>query len=97
LPAPPRGRPKRPTARAASVRGRLLGDYPDLLLEWAWDVDGELDPGRLTAGSHERVAWRFLLEPAHLWETRVADRTYQPNVLERGAGLGPLGAVFPAR
>jgi hypothetical protein len=80
LPTPPRGRPKRPTVRgAASVRGRLLADYPDLLPEWAWDVNAELDPRRLAAGSHERVAWRCLLDPAHVWETRVADRTYHDS------------------
>lgn len=77
LPAPPSGRPRRPTARAtAAVRGRRLGDYPDLLLEWAWEVNAEVDPARLAAGSHERVAWRCLLDSAHVWETKVAERTY---------------------
>jgi hypothetical protein len=31
---------------------------------------------RLPAGSRERVAWRCLLDPAHVWETRVSDRAY---------------------
>jgi hypothetical protein len=77
LPVPPSGRPKhaRPR-RAASVAGRRLADYPDLVLEWAWDGNAGLDPATLPAGSRERVAWRCLLEPAHVWETRVSDRTY---------------------
>jgi hypothetical protein len=75
LPTPPAGRPKRPSPHAGSVKGRRLADYEDLMLEWAWDVNAELDPGRLAAGSSERVAWRCLLEPAHVWETRVAERT----------------------
>jgi hypothetical protein len=75
LPIPPSGRPRRTSPHAGSVRGRRLADYPDLMLEWAWDVNAELDPARLAAGSAERVAWRCLLEPAHVWETRVADRT----------------------
>jgi len=80
LPAPPSGRPKRERSReAASVCGRRLADYPDLLAEWAWDTNGDLDPARLAAGSHERVAWRCLLEPAHVWETRIADRTYHDS------------------
>jgi len=33
-------------------------------------------PATLPAGSRARVAWRCLLEPAHVWETRVSDRTY---------------------
>ena len=76
LPTPPSGRPRRPvTHDPGSVRGRHLGDYPDLLAEWAWDINGDLDPARLAAGSHERVAWRGLLDPAHVWETRVSERT----------------------
>lgn len=46
------------------------------MAEWAWDVNGDLDPTTLAAGSAERVAWRCLLEPAHVWETRVSSRTY---------------------
>ena len=75
LPTPPSGRPRRPSPHAGSVKGRRLTDYEDLMLEWAWDVNADLDPARLAAGSSERVAWRCLLEPAHVWETRVADRT----------------------
>jgi hypothetical protein len=76
LPLPPTGRPRRMTSRGpGSVRGKRLADYPDLLAEWAWDANPELDPARLAAGSHERVAWRCLLEPAHVWESRVSERT----------------------
>lgn len=76
LPLPPTGRPRRRAAHAPGpVRGKRLADYPDLLAEWAWDANAELDPVRLAAGSHERVVWRCLLEPAHVWESRVADRT----------------------
>ncbi len=101
LPAPPRGRPKRAAPReAASVRGRLLADYADLLEEWAWDVNADLDPARLAAGSHERVAWRCLLDPAHVWETRVADRTYHDSAcpFHMGIRVHPaesLAAFYP--
>jgi len=78
LPTPPSGRPRRPRAHRAgdSVRGRRLSDYPELVAEWAWDANGDLDPATLAAGSAERVAWRCLLEPAHVWETRVSSRTH---------------------
>jgi len=101
LPAPPTGRPKRPRPRrTGSVRGRHLADYPDLLLEWAWDVNAESDPARLAAGSHARVAWRCLLEPAHVWETKVADRTYHDSTCpyHMGNRVHPaesLAAYFP--
>jgi hypothetical protein len=101
LPMPPSGRPKRPTPRAAaSVRGRTLADYPDLLLEWAWDVNAAFDPAGLAAGSHERVAWRCLLDPAHVWETKLADRTYQGSGCPYHMGLRvhpaeSLAAYYP--
>lgn len=101
LPSPPSGRPRRPRAdRAVSVRGRRLADYPDLLAEWAWDVNAELDPAGLAAGSHERVAWRCLLDPAHVWETRVSDRTYGASGCPFHMGIqvhpaGSLAAFYP--
>ncbi len=81
LPAPPSGRPKRPRPRRGRRRSAAGASptIPTSSLEWAWDVNAELDPAALAAGSHERVAWRCLLEPAHVWETRVADRTYHDS------------------
>lgn len=76
LPVPPAGRPKRLASHSlGSVRGKHLADFPDLVAEWAWDANADLDPARLAAGSHERVVWRCLLEPAHVWECRVSERT----------------------
>jgi hypothetical protein len=101
LPTPPSGRPRRADPRpAASVRGRHLADYPDLSLEWAWDVNPEPDPARLAAGSHMRVVWRCLLDPAHVWETKVADRTYRASGCPFHMGnrvhpAGSLAAYFP--
>jgi hypothetical protein len=101
LPTPPVGRPRRSSPReAGSVRGRRLADYPDLLAEWAWDMNGELDPARVAAGSHERVVWRCLLEPAHAWETRVADRTSHDSACpyHMGVRVHPaesLAAFYP--
>jgi hypothetical protein len=77
-----------------------LADFPDLLLEWAWDGNAGLDPVTLAAGSHERVAWRCLLDPAHVWETRVADRTYHDSAcpFHTGVRVHPtesLAAYYP--
>jgi hypothetical protein len=100
LPIPPSGRPTRPSPHSGSVRGRRLGDHPDLMAEWAWDANSDLDPARLAAGSHERVAWRCLLEPAHVWEARVADRTARGSACpyHMGNRVHPaesLAAYFP--
>ena len=80
IPAPPAGRPKNPEARPpASVKSRFLREFDDLLLEWDWDFNGDLDPMVLAAGTKERVAWRCLLNAQHVWETRVVDRTYRAS------------------
>lgn len=94
LPTPPSGRPRRPPAERTgdSVRGRRLSDYPELVAEWAWEVNGDLDPATLAAGSAERVAWRCLLEPDHVWETRVSSRTHGATGCPFHMGI----AVHPA-
>jgi hypothetical protein len=88
LPVPPSGRPKRARPRrTASVAGRRLADYPDLLAEWAGDVNAGLDLATLPAGSRGRVAWRCVLEPAHVWETRVSDRAYHGSGCQFHMGI----------
>ncbi len=80
IPLPPGGRPRRPTDRQeVSVRGMVVADFPDLVAEWAWDHNGDLDPAVLPAAARQRVVWRCCLTPAHVWETRVADRTAKPS------------------
>lgn len=101
IPTPPRGRPKRPTDRAAgSVTGKVVADFPDLVAEWDWDVNGDLDPSTVAAGGRQRIAWRCCLNPAHVWETRVADRTTKPSLCpyHMGNRVHPaesLAAYFP--
>lgn len=80
IPAPPHGRPRRPLDRpAGSVQGKVVADFADLVAEWAWDLNGDLDPQTVAAGGRERIAWRCLLNPDHAWETRAADRTGKPS------------------
>ena len=81
LPIPPNGRPKNPKARGGpvSVKGRFLREFDDLMLEWDWDFNADLDPMTLRAGSHVAVAWRCLLNPDHVWETRLSDRIYHSS------------------
>ena len=57
----------------------VVADFADLVAEWAWDLNGDLDPAVLPAAARQRVAWRCCLTQAHVWETRVADRTAKPS------------------
>ncbi len=79
IPVPPSGRPRRPTERPASVAGKVITDFPDLVAEWAFDLNGDLDPATVAAGSSVRIAWRCALTPEHVWETRAADRTHKAS------------------
>lgn len=77
LPMPPSGRPKNPRPRIKTpTTGRFLHEFEDYLLEWDWDFNADLDPMTIRAGSHERVAWRCLLDENHVWETALVDRIY---------------------
>lgn len=101
IPSPPRGRPRRPTDRPmGSVSGRVVADFADLLAEWDWDVNGDLDPQAVAAGGRQRIVWRCCLNPDHVWETRVADRTTKPSFCpyHMGNRVHPsesLAAYFP--
>ena len=77
-----------------------MTDFPDLMAEWDWDVNGDLDPTTVAAGGRQRIVWRCCLNRAHVWETRVADRTTKPSFCpyHMGNRVHPsesLAAYFP--
>lgn len=51
----------------------LASQYPELSAEWAWELNGELTPERVSPSSNRRVWWRCKL--GHEWQTVVASRT----------------------
>ena len=61
------GRRAIPAASVAALR-------PDLLGEWAGDLNGDLDPTTIGPGSHRRGWWRCPADPDHRWQTRIGDR-----------------------
>ena len=70
------------------------------MLEWDWDLNGDLDPRTVAAGGHQRVAWRCLLNSDHVWETRASSRTYGGSLCpyHMGNKVHPsesLAAYFP--
>lgn len=101
IPSPPRGRPRRTTDRTVgSVRGKVVADFPDLVAEWDWDVNGDLDPRTVAAAGRQRIVWRCCINPDHVWQTRVADRTTKPSYCpyHMGNRVHPsesLAAYFP--
>jgi hypothetical protein len=78
LAPPPRGRPKRPDwiQLPPSLKGVTIGDIPQLLDEWDWVSNGDLDPFSLPASSKKWAAWRCTITPDHVWEVRISTRAY---------------------
>jgi len=48
--------------------------HPQLIGQWAHDLNGDLDPAAVLAGSSRRVWWRRTADPGHVWQARVRDR-----------------------
>ncbi len=47
---------------------------PDLLGDWAHDLNGDLDPATVLPHSSRRVWWRCPTDPDHVWQVRIQDR-----------------------
>lgn len=51
----------------------LLSQFPELSLEWDYELNGELTPQKVSTASNRRVWWRCSL--GHEWQAIVASRT----------------------
>ena len=56
---------------------KMLTEFPDVLAQWDYEKNGELDPTVLTHGSR-RVAW-WICEDGHSWQQKIVDRTNLKN------------------
>lgn len=78
----------------------IASAFPSLASEWAWDLNGVLDPRYVVAGSRVRVHWRCARHD-HTWVASVVSRTARRSgcpvcanqvVL---AGVNDLGTTHP--
>ncbi len=53
----------------------LADKYPDLIKEWDFNLNKELDPTTIPTSSNKRVSWICLKNPEHIWQTSIAHRT----------------------
>ncbi len=80
----PLGRPHRlPDRRAgcpycaghrATPATSVAARYPQLMAEWASDLNGDLDPATVLPTSSQLVWWRCTTDPAHVWQVTVHNR-----------------------
>ena len=55
-------------------KGSFAEHYPDLMLQWCYDLNTDIDPTKITAKSNKRVWWHCN-KCGHKWHTKVAKRT----------------------
>ena len=53
--------------------GSLAEKYPDLLKEWNYEKNTEINPNKITAGTHLKVWWKC--KKGHEWFASVANRS----------------------
>ena len=75
-------------------------EYPELLDEWDYKLNGEVDPYSISIGSTKRVWWRCKKNSKHSWEAIVSNRTRKSRGCPYCAGLKvhpdeSLAALFP--
>ena len=52
---------------------RYIADFEELMQEWNWEANAELDPSKLTVGSNKKAWWRCSL-CGYRWETSISHR-----------------------
>jgi hypothetical protein len=65
--------------RVRSVRGKYAADFPDLMRDWAWDLNYDHDPARMRGTDQTYVWWRCHHDPDHVWDARVIERARRQN------------------
>lgn len=50
-------------------------EYPELLEEWYYEKNGDLDPNSLSLGSTRKVWWKCKINPKHIWDATIYNRT----------------------
>jgi hypothetical protein len=67
------------SGRTSSNNTSLIFLFPDLMNEWDYEKNVEIDPENLRPGSHKKVGWVCKLNPIHKWETPIYSRTSKGN------------------
>jgi hypothetical protein len=69
---------------------RLLAeDFPELLKEWDYERNKDIDPNHVSIGSSKKVWWKCKVNPNHVWRGNICNRTRK----EKGRGC-PFCAGF---
>jgi hypothetical protein len=81
---------QRTTATCDVRRATLDVHAPELAKQWHPELNGNLQPSDVTAGSRKKVWWQCSIDPSHEWEALVGNR------VRRGSGCPIcLGTLRP--
>jgi hypothetical protein len=77
----------------ASVAGKTLADFPELLKQWHPTKNGNIESREIKAGSGKRYWWLCNKKEDHEWKTKVGPP--EDKVMPYAAG-GPgwMGALW---
>lgn len=53
---------------------QTLSDYPDIMLDWAQDLNNELDPNKISYSSHIMATWKCH-KCGRIWKSTIKSRT----------------------
>ena len=65
--------------KKVSATNSLAVHNPELLLEWDYDKNQEIDPENIVFGTHKKVWWQCQREATHSWKTSVNRRSREIN------------------
>ncbi len=49
--------------------------FPELMKQWFWERNADIDPSKILPGSNRKVWWKCDKAPDHMWEASIAKRT----------------------
>ena len=61
--------------------------YPDLMVEWDWERNSNLDPKKLSCGSNKKAFWICSNDPTHSWSASIYHRTYTKTGCKKCSNL----------
>ncbi len=67
------------SGRTSSEKTSLFHLFPDLIQEWDYESNKEVDPQNIRPGSHKKVNWVCRFNSKHKWETPIYSRTSKGN------------------
>lgn len=53
---------------------KYISEIPELMKEWDWEANADLDPTKITLGCNKKVWWKC--SKGHKWLAKISNRTY---------------------